>query len=66
MNYSFPDKELGLALNLLGVAVDKLQQGVTLDQLYEARHNAGIKLRADGMPLSGAPQAVPLKAALKP
>lgn len=60
MNYSLPDKELNLSLKLLGVAVDKLKQGMTLDQVYEARHYPGPKLRADGMPLSNA-QPVPAK-----
>jgi hypothetical protein len=56
MNYSLPDKQLALSLSLIGVALDKMKQGVTLERVYEGRYSPGVRLRADGAPLSNAAQ----------
>ncbi|HYD17974.1 MAG TPA: aminotransferase class I/II-fold pyridoxal phosphate-dependent enzyme [Patescibacteria group bacterium] len=48
MNYSLPEKELKLVLDLMDVAIAKMERGVTLQQVYqESDRPGGTRLRAD-------------------
>jgi bifunctional pyridoxal-dependent enzyme with beta-cystathionase and maltose regulon repressor activities len=48
MNYSLPDSELRLALDLLGVAADNMARGTTLAQVIRSAERRGsVRLRAE-------------------